>query len=119
VSLRHEDSGSATCAGTAHDFLFTYDVRATVTINSIWAEANTAPGGTNAWTVTVRKNGLTTVGNSLSCTVTATETACENDAGAVPVLDGDFLTVIVTRTSGTSANNKNWKTYVTLTSIGV
>ena len=110
--LGHETSNKANCTGTAHDFNYTYDVKAAGTISSIWAEVNTAPGGTAAWTVTVRKNGLTTAGNSLSCTITGTATGCEA-SGSVSIADGDFLSVRVTITSG-SPNNKEWKTYVVI-----
>ena len=62
--------------------------------------------------MTVRKNGLTTAGNSLSCTITGTATACEG-SGSVSIASGDFLSVQVTITAG-SPGNKQWKTYVVI-----
>jgi hypothetical protein len=62
--------------------------------------------------VTVRKNGLTTAGNSLSCTITGTATACEA-TGSVSVAPGDFLSVVVNKTAG-NPSDKQWKTYVVL-----
>ncbi len=110
--IAHQTSDHANCAGNVHDFVYTYDVKAAGTISSIWAEINTAPSGTAAWTVTVRKNGLTTAGNSLSCTITGpTATACEA-SGSVAIANGDFLSVQVTSTG--SPGNKNWKSYVVI-----
>ncbi len=88
-------------------------MKAAGTVKSIWAEVNSAPSSGVTWQVTVRKNGLTTAGNSLSCTISGpSATACET-SGSVIVADGDFLTVFVSRTAG-SGNDRMWKTYVVL-----
>jgi hypothetical protein len=110
--LGHEASSSASCTGTAHSFSNVYDVKAAGTISSIWAELSSAPGGTAQWTVRVRKNGLTTAGNTLACTITGTATACEA-SGSVSIADGDFLSVLVTKTSG-NPSDTGFKTYVVI-----
>jgi hypothetical protein len=89
----------------------TYDVRTAGTVTALWAETD-APGGTNVVTITVRKNGSTTAGDFISCTVTGTETACEA-TGSIAVVDGDFLTVIYKETVGNPAD-KPAKAYVVL-----
>ena len=111
--IAHQTSDHANCTGTAHDFVYTYDVKAAGTISSIWAGTNTAPTGTAAWTVTVRKNGLTTAGNSLSCTITGpTATACEAEwlgghrERRLPVGAGDV--------DRQPRGNKGWKSYVVI-----
>jgi hypothetical protein len=114
--LPHEEgntapSGSGNCP-TGRDFNYAYEVVNAGTITSLWAEAETAPGGaanTNITTISVLKNGIAV----MSCTITGTtQFACET-TGTVAVTTGDFIAVKVDETTGNAADS-HWKSYVTI-----
>ena len=109
MCLGHQDDKNAACpAGTAANFIYNYQVVTPGVLTRLWAELEVAPAVGTAWTVTVRVNGVAT---TLTCPITAGLVACES-AGAVAVVTGDQVQVLVQETLGNPTNTK-FKTYVT------
>jgi len=109
MCLGHQENANTACpAGSAANFVNNYQVVTPGVLTRLWAELETAPGTGEAWTVTVRVNGVAT---TLTCPITAGLVACES-AGAVAVVTGDQVQVLVQETLGNPTNTK-FKTYVT------
>jgi collagen type I alpha len=111
LSFAEVNTGAASCpSGTAASFDYNYEVRATGTLDALWAELQTAPGTGKTWTVNVRKNGTSV----MSCEITGTAVTCET-SGSVALAAGDFLQVNVTTAAGGSgAASTKWKIIVNI-----
>jgi hypothetical protein len=75
------------------------------TFGNFFAYVNAAPGGTNSWVFTVRKNGAN---QAVTCTVSGSNQSCSDLTHTTTFAQGDVITIQVTTPNHPAVASAQW-----------
>jgi hypothetical protein len=74
-------------------------------VGNLAAKISAAPGISNSWIITVRKNGVSTAS---TCTISGSSTSCTDSVHTVTYADGDLFSVLIHPVNPATAGFLGW-----------